>query len=228
MLDDYSLNVQTGKTSRYQINAKWGIHLTQVGPTCCGTLLPEIASSCGCLSEVDTPFNAILGFPVLRALQRVTFSKAGRFLAGPDSPSGENRVRVYMDGLTPLLEYKVENRTALFSFDTGASRSVFSDRYRRDFQNDFKGLKKKPYAMDGAGGIKQMRAYFLPQVQLGVGSAQPVLGEVPVVPVMGTDMDKLYGYVGRDLVDSYRSFTIDFTNMRLLLGEEPPDGEDSS
>jgi hypothetical protein len=64
----------------------------------------------------------------------------------------------------------------------------------------------------------QMKAYYLPEVQLEVGQAQAVLRKVPVLPPMGTDMDLRYGNLGRDLVDPYQSFTIDFESMRFLLG----------
>jgi predicted aspartyl protease len=164
--------------------------------------------------------NAVLGYPVLQALKRITFTKDGHFLAGPDSASGQDGARLYMDELTPLLECQVENRKVLFSFDTGANVSVFSDRYHRGFPNEFKGLKKKLYVMAGAGGMKKMSAYYLPEVQLGVGQAHPVLHKVPVVPVIGTDMDRIYGNLGRDLVDPYQSFTIDFESMRFLLGDK--------
>jgi predicted aspartyl protease len=164
--------------------------------------------------------NAILGYPVLQALQRITFTQDGHFIAGPDSPSGPDGATLYLDELTPLLECRVENRRVLFSFDTGADQSVLSDRYHRDFPEDFKGLKKKPYAMFGAGGLKKMTAYYLPEVQLRVGQAHPVMHNLPVVPVMGWDLDRLYGNLGRDLVDSYRSFTIDFERMRFLLGDK--------
>jgi hypothetical protein len=76
--------------------------------------------------------------------------------------------------------------------------------------------------MGGAGGIKKTQAYLLPQAQLGVGATQVTLRDVPVLPVLGTDQDKFYGNLGRDLVDGYRSFTIDFANMRFLIGEKLP------
>ncbi len=182
VLDDNSLNVATGKTTHYQI-------------------------------------NAILGYPVLQALQRITFTKNGHFLAGPDSPSGEGGAKLYMNELTPLLECEVENRKVLFSFDTGANGSVLSDRYR-DFPDQFKRLKKKPHEMSGAGGVKKTTAYYVPEVTLVVGQTHAVLHDVPVASVMGTDMDRLYGNLGRDLVDAYASFTIDFESMRLLLGDQ--------
>jgi len=166
--------------------------------------------------------NAILGFPVFQALQRITFTADGHFLAGPGSPSSVNGAHLYMYQLTPLLQCNVENRTVLFSFDTGAGSTIFSQRYHADFPDQFKGLTKKPYGIGGAGGVRQMDAYFLPQVQLGIGDDHAVLHKVAVVPRMGTHMDKLYGNLGRDLVDPYRSYTIDLANMRFKLGEKLP------
>jgi len=185
VLDDANLNVPSGETSHYQI-------------------------------------NAVLGYPVMQALKRITFTKDGHFLAGLDSPAGQNGARLYMDELTPLLECEVENRKVLFSFDTGADTSAFSDRYHRDFPGAFTGLQRKPFVMAGAGGMKKLTAYYLPEVHLGMGEEQTLLRKVPVVPVIGTDMDRRYGNLGRDLVDPYRSFTIDFEDMRFLLGEKLP------
>jgi len=183
VVDDNTLNVQTGETTHYQI-------------------------------------SAVLGYPVLQALKRITFTHDGHFLAGPDSPEGQNGAPLYMDELTPLLECEVENRKVLFSFDTGANASAVSDRYHRDFPDAFKGLKKAPYVMAGAGGTKKITAYYLPEVRLGVGQTQAVLQKVPAMPMMGKDMDRRYGNLGRDLVDPYRSFTIDFESMRFMLGDK--------
>jgi len=183
VLDDESLDLQIGKTERYQI-------------------------------------NAVLGYPVLQALKRVTFTKDGHLLAGPDSPSAGDGARLYMDKLTPLLECETENRKVLFAFDTGAEQSMLSERYLRDFPEPFKGLEKEPFAMGGAGGVTTGTAYHLPEVDLGVGQARAALRKVPVMPATGTDLDRTYGNLGRDLVDQYQSFTIDFENMRFFLGEK--------
>ena len=162
--------------------------------------------------------NAVLGYPVLQALKRITISTDGHLFAGPVAPSTQGGARLYMQGLTPLLECKVEGRDVLFSFDTGAEGSVLSDRYRRDFPEAFDGIEKEPFAMGGAGGIKVMQAYFLPEVHLGIGEIPAVLHGRPVAPHMNTDLDRTYGNLGRDLVDAYESFTIDFENMRFALG----------
>jgi hypothetical protein len=76
--------------------------------------------------------------------------------------------------------------------------------------------------MGGAGGIKKMQSYFLPQAKLQIGAVAVVLHDIPVAGVMKTDMDRLYGNLGRDLVDPYASFTIDFTNMRFSIAQKSP------
>jgi hypothetical protein len=73
--------------------------------------------------------------------------------------------------------------------------------------------------MGGAGGVRRLLAYYLPHPQLGVGPTTVTLRNVPVVPELGTDADELFGNLGRDLTDGYRSFTIDFVAMRFRLGD---------
>jgi hypothetical protein len=186
VLEDSSLDVPSGKDSRYQI-------------------------------------QAVLGYPVLRALERITFTKDGHFLASPGSPAIGGGAQLYMNLLTPLLQCKVEGRDVVFSFDTGANNSFFSIRYSREFASQLRGLEEKPYGMGGAGGIRKMLVYYLPRASLGIGSTTATLTHVPVLPELGTDSDKLFGNLGRDLTDPYTSFTIDFVSMRFELGEKTSD-----
>lgn len=164
--------------------------------------------------------NAILGYPVLQALGRVTFMKDGSLLAGPTSPSLTGGARIFMNMLVPLLQCQVEGRDVLFSFDTGADNSFFSVRYRNEFSSELKGLTQSRYAIGGAGGNREMSAYYLPEAKLGVGTTMVYLEKVPVLPALGTDSDKFFGNLGRDVTDAYGSFTIDFTNMRFELGKK--------
>jgi hypothetical protein len=162
--------------------------------------------------------QAILGYPVLRALGRFTLTRDGQFLAGPASPSSESGAPLYMYKLNPLLQCNVGNRPLIFSYDSGADRSAFSDRYFRDFQNQFHGLHKHRYGMGGAGGVRKMKVFYLPEARLGIGPVTASLRNVPTLPALGTNLSKYYGNLGRDLTDPYDRFTIDFDNMRLSLG----------
>lgn len=166
--------------------------------------------------------QAVLGYPVLQAMQQITFTSDGHVLAGPGSPASSQGARLFMNQLTPLLACRVQDREVLFSFDSGADHSAFSARYYGAFPAQFRGLKKRPYGMGGAGGVRRMDVYYLPDAELGVGTTAVTLRSVPVLPPLGTDGDKVFGNLGRDLIDSYRSFTIDFRTMRFELGSKLP------
>lgn len=162
--------------------------------------------------------QAILGYPVLQALGRFTFTKDGQFLAGPASPGSESGAPLYMYKLTPLMQCGVGNRPLVFAYDSGAISSVFSDRYFRDFPGQFHGLRKRRYGIGGAGGVRKMKVFYLPEVRLDVGSVTATLRNVPVIPAFGTNLSKYYGNLGRDLTDPYDHLTVDFADMRLSLG----------
>jgi predicted aspartyl protease len=161
--------------------------------------------------------DAVLGFPVFQALGAVTFTRDGWLEAG--AASAGTGAKLFMHQLTPLVECSVDGRKLLFSLDTGATASVFSARYYHEFPSAFRTLKKRPYGMAGAGGMKVLSVYYVPQATLGVGETPAVLQHVPVIPsARNTDLDKAYGNLGRDLVAGFRSFTLDFAHMRFALG----------
>lgn len=163
--------------------------------------------------------QAIVGYPVFQALGAVTFRSDGWLEAGSAAAPTDAGAKLFMHELTPLLECSRGGRKMLFSFDTGANESVFSVRYYRDFPAAFRSLKLRPYGMSGAGGLKMLRAFHLANVALTVGRAQVRLHNVPVLPSpTDTDLDQVYGNLGRDLVENVSSFTLDFTHMRFALG----------
>jgi predicted aspartyl protease len=164
--------------------------------------------------------EAVLGYPVLQALGRLTFTADGHLLAGPGSPSADGGAPLYMNWLMPLVECEVQGRRVPFSLDTGADASLFSARFAREFPDLVRDLPRKPHAIGGAGGVRELSAVFLPDIRLVVGATTATLHEVPVLPELGTDLDKVFGNLGRDLTDPYRRFTVDFAAMRFRLGEQ--------
>jgi len=164
--------------------------------------------------------DAILGYPVLSALGSLTFAN-NAIRIGPSDAASDAGAVLYMELLTPLLQCSIGGRELLFSFDTGADRSIFTVKYYKQFRDTaLRGLPLKSYKLGGAGGVRQFNVYFQPLVEAHIGSRVSALKEVPVLPEpMSTDLDKLNGNLGRDLVNGFQSFTIDFTHMRFLLGE---------
>jgi len=66
-----------------------------------------------------------------------------------------------------------------------------------------------------------MHAYVLPQADLHLGDAMATLKNVPVLTEdVGVDpLDGVFGNLGQSLLGQFRSYTIDFTQMQFIAGE---------
>jgi predicted aspartyl protease len=162
--------------------------------------------------------DAILGYPVLSALGQLTFTKDEHLVI--DSKSEDRGAVMYMQELTPLLQAQVDGRDLLFSFDTGAQSTVFTIKYYNAFSKDFRTMSKNKHGISGAGGVKMVDSFTYPIVKLQVGDQTVTLKNIPVfAEALRTDLDLLFGNIGRDLTDNFQSFTLDFKAMRFRLSK---------
>lgn len=165
--------------------------------------------------------QGILGYPVLAALGSLTVT-GEEMVVAPESQLSPRSSRLYVEELTPLLEATVAGHELLFSFDTGATSGSFSATYLRRFPGQFTSLTPKKYGTAGAGGrVLFLPAYYLPKIALHFGSATATLKKVPVLTRdLGVDpLDQVYGNLGQSLLRQLRSYTIDFSRMRFIVGE---------
>jgi predicted aspartyl protease len=163
--------------------------------------------------------DAILGYPVLQALGRVTFTSQGEFLAGETALPAANGARMFMRGLVPAIECDVDGEPLLFTFDTGASSTNFSVRYYDLFRERGTSWRTRTVENGGAGGIVRREMFVQPTVQLRAGGTPVTLNDVSIFSSrMNAGIDVLYGNLGQDFVSGFESFTLDFQNMTFALG----------
>jgi hypothetical protein len=118
------------------------------------------------------------------------------------------------------VQCRVNGHDMLLFFDTGASSTALTARYYNAFRPEFTSAARKTRGIAGAGGIKYLESYMLPEVSIEIGSERAVLKDVPVDPeTMGRDFDLLYGNLGRDVTAQFKSFTFDFKAMRFRLAK---------
>lgn len=166
---------------------------------------------------------AIVGFPVLRALDRLTFHHAGVFEATQSGGDPHAGSPLELKLLNPVAQVVVQQQTLPFTLDTGASSTTLSVRFYQQFQSEqttWTHLDKKYVE---AGGMTTSKAYLVPSLPLTLGGRTIVLKHLPVFPsAQGADIDALFGNMGEDLLQSVASFTLDFPHMRFVLGEPLP------
>lgn len=161
--------------------------------------------------------HAVLGYPVLKGLGQVTFTRDGEFLAG--QTRGETmRVPMFMRGLTPAIECEVEGQRLPFTLDTGASSSDFSVRYYERFARGATDWSRRTIESGGAGGTITQEVFVQPAVTMKIADASLVLRNVQVVPTrMNAGLDLLFGNLGQDFVGAFKSFTLDFVTMTFSV-----------
>jgi predicted aspartyl protease len=175
------------------------------------------------LGKEKYQIEAILGLPVLQALGTITFSRDGALDAGSTAAPHGAAARMFMDKLTPVIECGVNGENLLFDLDTGASGSMLSVRYFREFSAQAASWEKGENESYGAGGIKRREISLLPTLELKVGDKIATLHRVAIFPsAIGSDIDDVYGNLGQDLLAGFDSFTLDFAGMKFSLGEPLP------
>lgn len=162
--------------------------------------------------------NGILGYPVLAAMQSFTISGSRMQIGSPSAPSART-ARLYVDELTPLIAGSVGGMSLIFQFDTGSAGADLTARFLKEFPQWFASMKREQGRFGGAGGTRTTATYHLPELKLNFGSATATLKNVPLYAGnRGELLDKLYGNLGQGLLKQFRSYTIDFTRMQIVLG----------
>jgi predicted aspartyl protease len=157
--------------------------------------------------------NAVLGYPVLKALGVVTFTR-DEFLAGEAAAKNAGGTRMYMRGLVPTIECEVEGRPLLFTFDSGASSTDLSVRYYELFRAQADSWKTQNFENAGAGGSIRQTEYMQPRVAMKVGTSTVTLKDVSISPVRrNAAIDLLFGNLAADFVDSFESVSLNFSTM---------------
>jgi clan AA aspartic protease (TIGR02281 family) len=160
-----------------------------------------------------------LGFPVLTALGKITFFADERFGVGlratPAKPASGN---LFLQRLTPIVSATIRGKEELFTIDTGATGSLLSARYYKDYPHEFESQFVDELVLTGAGGTRSFPAYYASQITLSLGGACVRLDDVPVlIKPRGISDDYFYGNLGQSALNLFPSYTFDFQNMSFTV-----------
>lgn len=160
----------------------------------------------------------IIGFPVMNALGEVEFLRGGvlRFPAtAPDRPIRN----LALDYLTPLVEVRILEDDAVCELDTGANRtSVHLPFYLRHREAIEAQGRADTIRTAGAGGQRQIPAYILADLRLGLADTAVVLPEVFVFTesVASSDEPGADCRLGLDALAGFDGYLINLRSMTFL------------
>jgi predicted aspartyl protease len=170
------------------------------------------------IPQLPFQINAILGYPVLAAMGRLSFDSTGYLEVNLKPARAAEGAQMFMEELTPIVSVAIRNTRYLFRFDTGAANSYLTSRYWEAHKETYSGRELIKREMAGSGGSRAVPAYMEKELNIKIGDVSTGLRDVPVLTQPHTSGEEyFYGHLGQDVISAHRSFSLDFRSMRLAL-----------
>ena len=110
--------------------------------------------------------DAIIGFPVFRALRRVRFDHDGTLHAEPGAGDAQVPGNLVLAGSDLFVDVRVGGHPAALHLDTGGNASSLSSAFARAHPDVIRGLEQTTERLGGAGGTTERIAALWPQTEV--------------------------------------------------------------
>lgn len=160
--------------------------------------------------------DAILGFPVINALENLQLVQGKSFLFSK-APASEKKENLALDFLTPVVEVLQDGRSLAFTFDTGASTTALYEEY---YQLNREAISREgtrdSINLGGAGGAVRIPVYIAP-FEGAIGENRFRLDSASIYLQNQIENQGIYGNLGQDVLKQFDTLSLDFKNMRIEL-----------
>ncbi len=173
--------------------------------------------------------QGVLGYPALSALASLTFTDNATVEIRPRrnlEPGAKNPdysgARFFLDGDQMIVALGLAPNEQMFAVDAAGQQTYFSSRYYEEHSAAFEGADAEPFTVPSSRPLPPQPAFAAETVPLNVGAIRVNVHFVQVLtkPVGSAALDDVYGVLGVDALDQFRSYTFDYQNMRFRVGQE--------
>lgn len=157
--------------------------------------------------------NGILGFPVIKEMKEIHLSDEEIFI--PHKVDAQGYSNLALDGFVPVIETFVNKDTLVFSFDTGARKTMmylpYYEKYKTSVDSRYESQEIK---IGGAGGEVMLKGFYLNDLNFQVGNSKVELDDISLIAERIMDKDKyLFGNLGGDFINKFNKMIINFEEM---------------
>lgn len=165
--------------------------------------------------------DAILGYPVLRELQRFRITAAGRLepALSPASPAAAATGNLRMVGNDLYVRAQVGGQPVAMHLDSGAASSALSSWFASRHAGLLQGLRQHRQHVAGAGGATVSHTLTWPDVCVRLAGRGTVLASLDVEQAGSAGSPNL---LGEDVLHAFDWWSVDFGRMRVELGPPRP------
>lgn len=161
--------------------------------------------------------DAIIGFPVLRELERVQFTSDGHLVPSRSTLHAGGPGNLRLAGSDLYVDVRLNDLPVAMHLDSGGSHSALSSRFAREHAELLKGLASQKDHVAGAGGARDRTSVTWPQVRVRIGDQQALMSGISVSTSDAGNV-KEPNVLGGDILQAFDSWTIDFRRMQLDVG----------
>ncbi|GAB4039195.1 aspartyl protease family protein [Spirosoma gilvum] len=160
--------------------------------------------------------DGIIGFPIIKEFEEFTLTKK-QLIIPKQASALAYKANMTLDLLKPILYLTFKGEELPFTFDTGATTSIFSDNFYHLHQDALQKEGKETFIhQGGAGGEKKIRALKVPSLTFQLLNANPVFSNVEVsLEPLDTNGSVYYGNLGQDLLNQFAQMTISFKHSYI-------------
>lgn len=168
--------------------------------------------------QVNYVIHGVIGFPVMYQMKEITIRK-NESLTVSAIPKKRDLHNLFLDGLSPIVQFESESNTVLFYMDTGANTSNFSEKYFAANKDEIlkKGTSKMIKRGSAGGSVVDSEVYELKNVHFKIGGQEMTLPSI-VVSTDNFSVSKNYdGTLGQDVLTYFNKYVLNFEDMYLAL-----------
>jgi hypothetical protein len=161
--------------------------------------------------------HGIIGFPVMYQMKEIVIS-GNESITVPIHPTKRNLRNLFLDGLSPVVQFEANSDTVLFLVDTGYGWSEFSERYfSANSEQIIEKATKRMQKLSGRDGIFERTIYVLKNLDLKIGGQGLTLTNMQIV----TDKNSVYenrdGILGQNVLMRFKKRILNFEDMYLAF-----------
>ena len=171
--------------------------------------------------------QGVLGYPALAALDSLTITADATIEVRPaktiqtqakDSADGSG-ARFFLDGDQMIVALGATGNEQMYALDAAGQQSYLTSRYYSEHSTDFDGQKMELFTVPGPQAFAPQPAYVAENIPLAAGGATVPVHYIQVLtqPLGSVALDDVYGVLGVDVLDQFRSYTFDYKNMRFRV-----------
>lgn len=167
--------------------------------------------------------DAIIGFPVLRAIGRIRFGEDSftPLEASAATAGAAATANLHAVGNDLLVEAVVGGIPVPLHLDTGAPASALSTRFAHRHPGILQGLARRDRRSASAGGSITQESAVWENVRVEIDGHQVTLPKLAIAVSDAAAVEtRTFGTLGLDVLAGFDAFTLDLGTMRLEMEED--------